>query len=166
MDRSKWRINANWHCAPTKEQAIEEIADGFMRHHNEYNVDILGRPGAEKITNARAAATRMANMEGSMVGTPDDIIASINLLQERSGGFGTLIGFAHDWAPREAQLRSFEMFARYVIPKAQGLLESVQRSADYVGEHKGELMEKANKAVLPRHPQPTRPCAGRDRSRR
>jgi hypothetical protein len=40
------------------------------------------------------------------------------------------------------------MFARYVIPRAQGLLDSVQRSADFVGEHKAELMDKANKAVL------------------
>jgi hypothetical protein len=40
------------------------------------------------------------------------------------------------------------MFARYVIPRAQGLIDPVQRSADFVGAHKGELMEKANKAVL------------------
>lgn len=148
MDRSKWRINANIHVAPTKEQAIDEIAEGLMRWHNEYNVDILGRPGAEKVTDARAFATRMANAEGSMIGTPEDVLDSINLLQKRSGGFGTLIGFAHDWAPREAQLRSFEMLARYVIPRAQGLLEPVQRSADFVAAHRGELMEKANKAVL------------------
>jgi len=148
MDRSKWRINANWHVAATKAQAIDEIADGLLRWHNEYNVDILGRPGSERIADAKAFATRMANAEGSMIGTPEDVVASINLLQQRSGGFGTLIGFAHDWAPREAQLRSFEMFARYVIPKVQGLLEPVERSAQYVGAHKGELMEKANKAVL------------------
>jgi limonene 1,2-monooxygenase len=148
LDRSKWRINANWHVAPTKEQAIEEIAEGALRHHNEYNVGILGRPGAEAYSDARAFATRMATADGSMIGTPEDVVESIELLQKRSGGFGTLIGFAHDWAPREAQLRSFEMFARYVIPKVQGLLEPVQRSADFVSEHKGELMEKANKAVL------------------
>ena len=83
-----------------------------------------------------------------MIGSPDDVLASIRLLQERSGGFGTLIGFAHDWAEREAQWRSYEMFARYVIPRVQGLLEPVQRSADFLAAHKGELMEGANKAVL------------------
>lgn len=148
MDRSKWRINANWHVAPTREQAISEIADGLTRWHNEYNVDILGRPGAEKATDAHAFATRMANAEGSMIGAPDDVVTSIKLLQERSGGFGTLIGFAHDWAPREAQFRSFEMFARYVIPRMQGLLEPVQRSADFLSAHKSELMDGANQAVL------------------
>ena len=58
-------------------------------------------------------------------------------LQKVSGGFGTLIGFAHDWAPREAQLRSFEMFARYVIPRVNGMIAPVQRSADFVSENKG-----------------------------
>ena len=148
MDRSKWRINANWHVAPTKEQAIAEVAEGMLQHHNEYNVGILGRPGANVHSDALAFATRAANAEGSMIGTPDDVVASINLLSQRSGGFGTLIGFAHDWAPREAQLRSFEMFARFVIPRVQGLIEPVQRSADYVAEHKAELMEGAGKAVL------------------
>lgn len=148
MDRATWRINANIHVAPTKEQAIAEIADGLMRWQNEYNIDILGRPGAERITDAVAFATKMANAEGSMIGTPDDVLASIDLLQRRSGGFGTLISFCHDWAGREEQLRSYEMLARYVVPKAQGLLESVQRSADFVGAHKAELMEGANKAVL------------------
>ncbi|MGE0598087.1 MAG: LLM class flavin-dependent oxidoreductase [Dehalococcoidia bacterium] len=148
MDRSKWRINANWHVAPTKQQAIEEVAAGMLRHHNEYNVGILGRPGAETHSDAMAFATRAANAEGSMIGTPEDVLESIKLLQKRSGGFGTLIGFAHDWAPREAQMRSYEMFARYVIPRAQGLIEPVQRSADFVADHKAELMEKANKAVL------------------
>jgi limonene 1,2-monooxygenase len=105
LDRSKWRINANFHIAPTREQAIQEVAEGLLRWHNEYNVEI-------------------------------------------PGGFGTLIGFAHDWPPREAQLRSFEMFARYVIPRAQGLIEPLKRSADYVAGHKHELMEAAGQAVL------------------
>lgn len=147
LDRSKWRINTNFHIAPTREQAIAEVADGLLRWHNEYNVDILGRPGANKATDGIAMATRMAET-GAMIGTPEDAVAAIAKLQKVSGGFGTLIGFAHDWAPREAQLRSFEMFARYVIPQVQGLIEPVQRSADFVAEHKGELMEAAGQAVL------------------
>lgn len=148
MDRTKWRVNANWHVAPTRQQAIEEIADGLQRWQNEYNIHILGRQGAEPFDDAIVAATRMANADGSLIGSPDDVLAGIRRLQELSGGFGTLIGFAHDWAPRDAQLRSFEMMARYVIPRAQGLLEPIQRSADFVHEHNRELMEQAGQAVL------------------
>jgi limonene 1,2-monooxygenase len=148
MDRSKWRINTNWHIAPTREQAIAEVADGLLRWHNEYNVDILGRPNTHHATDGVAMATRMAENDGAIIGTPDDAVAAIQRLQERSGGFGTLIGFAHDWAPREAQLRSFEMMARYVIPRVQGMIAPVQRSADFVAEHKHELMDAAGQAVL------------------
>lgn len=147
IDRSKWRINANIHIAPTREQALAEVADGVLRWHNEYNVEILGRPNANRATDGLALAQRMSET-GALIGTPDDVLAGIERLQKVSGGFGTLIAFAHDWAPREPQLRSFEMLARYVIPKAQGLIEPVQRSADFVSEHKHELMEAAGQAVL------------------
>jgi len=44
----------------------------------------------------------------------------IRSLQETTGGFGTVLGFCHDWADREATLRSWELFARYVIPEIHG----------------------------------------------
>ena len=124
------------------------MADGLLRWHNEYNVDILGRPNTPRATDGHAMARRMAESGAAMIGTPEDAVAAIANLQKVSGGFGTLIGFAHDWAPREAQLRSFEMFARYVIPRVNGMIEPVQRSADFVSENKGQLMEAAGQAVL------------------
>jgi limonene 1,2-monooxygenase len=147
LDRAKWRVNANVHVAPTREQAIAEVADGMLRWHNEYNVDILGRPNTHRATDGVAMATRMAETT-RLIGTPDDLVEGIAQLQRVSGGFGTLICFAHDWAAREAQLRSFEMIARYVVPRVQGLIEPVQRSADFVSAHKQELMEAAGQAVL------------------
>ena len=36
------------------------------------------------------------------IGTPDDLIAAIRNLQEVTGGFGVVLGFAHDWANLEA----------------------------------------------------------------
>src|SRR6185312_6634952 len=147
MDRSKWRINTNWHIAPTREQAIAEVADGLLRWHNEYNVEILGRPNTQQASDGDSLARRMIET-GAMIGTPDDVVEAIGRLQQVSGGFGTLIAFAHDSAPREAQLRSFEMLARYVIPRVQGMIAPVQRSADFVAEHKHELMDAAGQVVL------------------
>ena len=45
---------------------------------------------------------------------------AIRNLQEVTGGFGVVLGFAHDWASREATLRSWELFARYVVPELNG----------------------------------------------
>ena len=34
---------------------------------------------------------------------------------------------AHEWATREQTLRSYELFARYVMPRFQGSLDSIAR---------------------------------------
>jgi hypothetical protein len=38
----------------------------------------------------------------------------------QSGGFGTFLLMAHEWADREATLHSYELFAREVIPQVPG----------------------------------------------
>lgn len=148
LDRAKWRVLSQWHIAPTKDQAIAEVAEGLKRWHNEYNVDILGRPKANHVESGEGMARAMDRSGAAMFGTPDEAVEAIANLQHISGGFGTLLGFAHDWATPEQAHRSYELFARHVIPRVQGLLQPVQRSADFVSEHKEELMEKAGAAVL------------------
>ena len=37
---------------------------------------------------------------------------------------GTILAFAHDWTNREQQLRSYEMVARYLMPRVQGMIAS------------------------------------------
>ena len=63
-----------------------------------------------------------------MIGTPDDAIAAIERLQERSGGFGGLLVVGHEWAPPEATARSWELLARDVVPRFQGSLAGIEAS--------------------------------------
>jgi limonene 1,2-monooxygenase len=84
----------------------------------------------------------------AVIGTPDDLIASIRQMQQLTGGFGVVLGFAHDWANRENARRSWDMVARYVIPAINGSLQPMQASADYVEANKAELMGGASAAVL------------------
>ena len=58
----------------------------------------------------------------NVIGTPDDLVAKIKEMPKLSGGFGTVIGFVHDWANREDTKRSWDLVARYVIPEVNGLL--------------------------------------------
>ncbi|MGI8927303.1 MAG: LLM class flavin-dependent oxidoreductase [Tepidiformaceae bacterium] len=148
LDRANWRVLTQWHIAPSREQAIAEVAEGLKRWHNEYNVDILGRPNANHTESGEAMAQAMINSGAAIFGTPEHAVAQIARLQETSGGFGTLLGFAHDWATPEQSRRSYDLFARHVVPVVNGLLAPVQRSADFVSEHKAELMESAGQAVL------------------
>ena len=74
-------------------------------------------------------------------------MANIRRLQEISGGFGTVIGFAHDWANRENTLRSWDLVARYVVPEVNGLLEGYRTSRQHVVDHR-ESFERAGQAVM------------------
>jgi limonene 1,2-monooxygenase len=88
-------------------------------------------------------------MDGTaaVIGTPDDLVQAIRRMQEVTRGFGTVIGFAHDWASREAQLRSWELVARHVIPEVNGLLDAYRESQRYVIEHR-EAFERGGAAIM------------------
>ena len=149
VDRSDWRIVISWHLAESKKQARQEASAGFLRWHNEYNVGTLMRPGAEAYERADQAFDEMdANAAGAtVIGTPDDLVAAIRGLLEVTGGFGTIIGFAHDWANPEATRRSWDLVARYVIPEVNGLLQPLRDSRRYVIEHR-ESFERGGEAIL------------------
>jgi limonene 1,2-monooxygenase len=154
VDRADWRVLMSWHLAETRDQAIQESALGLQRWHNDYNVKVLGRPGAEPMPDAYEAAEAIANGDptsgagAGIIGTPDDAIERIRALRDIVGGFGVVLGFAHDWANREATLRSWDLFARYVIPEINGYLRPMRESAEYVTENKGELMAGAVGAIM------------------
>ncbi len=149
VDRANWRVVMTWHIAETREQARAEARDGLLRWHNEYNVGTLMRPGAVAYASPDEAVDQIAFSDGaaSVIGTPDDLVAAIRRLQKISGGFGTVIGFAHDWANRENTRRSWDLVARYVIPEINGLLDSYRESQRYVIEHR-EAFDRAGAAVM------------------
>lgn len=149
VDRKNWRVLMTWHIAETREQAIAESAQGLMHWHNEYTVGTLMRPGAAAFKSPEEAVEQTAFAPGSaaVIGTPDDLVAAIRKLHASAGGFGTVLGFVHDWANRENTNRSWELVARYVIPEIQGLLEGYRTSRAYVVEHR-DSFERAGQAVL------------------
>jgi limonene 1,2-monooxygenase len=149
VDRKNWRVVMTWHIAETREQARAEAKDGLLRWHNEYNVGTLQRPGAVAYDTPDQAVDEIAFSDGaaSVIGTPDDLVKAIRDLVKVSGGFGTVIGFAHDWANREATARSWDLVARYVIPEVNGMLEGYRTSREYVVEHR-EAFERAGAAVM------------------
>ena len=153
VDRKNWRVLMAFHIAETREQARDEAVNGLQKWHNEYNVQVLGRPGALWVDDKwqlmdQVTGTGAEGAGAAVVGTPDDLIEAILHLQEITGGFGTMIGFAHDWANREATFRSWELVARYVLPAVNGTINAQIASAKYVAENKAELMAGASAAVM------------------
>ncbi len=148
VSRDNWRVMMPFHIAETRQQAFDEIYDGLLHWHNGYNVEILARPGAEKVHDAKGFAHKMVDRGGAIIGTPDDAVEAIARLSELAGGFGTLVGFVHDWANHEQAMRSYDLFARYVIPQVQGLLAPVKHSADMLRGNNSVLMKRAGEGIL------------------
>src|SRR5437870_6641049 len=149
VDRRNWRVLMSWHIAETREQARAEARHGLLRHHNEYITETLQRPGARPFKDPDEAVDKTAFGPGAVatIGTPDDLVARIKSLLQASGGFGTVVGFVHDWANPENTRRSRDLVARYVAPEINGYLAALRTSREFV-VHNREYFNRARQAVL------------------
>ena len=148
-DRKNWRILMSWHIAETREKAREQAGGGLMRHNNEYTVATLrgGEGAIFKTPDEAVDETAFSDQSVAVIGTPDDLVAKIREMVAITGGFGCVIGFAHDWANREDTRRSWDMVARYVIPEVNGLLDDYRESHKFVTEDRA-YWERHNEAVM------------------
>ena len=149
VSRRNWRVLLSWHIAETREKARAEARDGLMRHHNEYIAGTLQRPGARPFKTPDEAVDKTAFSDGAAatIGTPDDLVRTIKSVLEISGGFGTVVGFVHDWANPENTMRSWDMVARYVVPEINGYLAGLRTSREFVASNR-EYFDRARDAVM------------------
>ena len=149
VNRQDWRGLLSWHIAETRDKAIAEARDGLLRHHNEYIVGTLQRPGATpfKTTDEAIEKTAFSQAAAATIGTPDDLVARIKSVLEISGGFGTVVGFVHDWANPENTARSWDMVARYVMPEINGHLRKLRESREFVATNR-EVFDRAKEAIM------------------
>ncbi len=133
MDRAKWRLVVNVHVAEDDELALRQVQVGERRETVTYFEETLGRPPGRHDDPLREGVRQGT----TLVGTPDTVIKGIERLVELSqGGFGGLLFRAHEWASREETLRSYELFARYVMPRFQGSLATIIDSNEWCRENR------------------------------
>jgi limonene 1,2-monooxygenase len=134
VDRSAWRLVGPMHIADSVEQARKVVEFGLL-HWLEYFAKVAALPlkMPELEVAGIDAIMELMNASGlAVIGTPDMAIDAIRRLEKQSGGFGTYLFMAHEWADREATLRSYELFARHVAPAFQGQIDSLLASRDRV----------------------------------
>jgi limonene 1,2-monooxygenase len=144
MDRKRWRIVVNAHVAEDDEQALREVKAGERVETQTYFEDTLGRPPGRADDPLREGV----KMGSTLVGSPETVAKGIRRLLEYSqGGFGGILFRAHEWANREQTLRSYELFARYVIPQFQGSLDTVIGSNKFVRDNRARVVGGTVEAV-------------------
>lgn len=138
--REEWRLSVGCHLADSREEAMADIRKG----HASVTFDYFGNTLGHAVPDApRDRVLEYVMERNSLIcGTPDDAIAAIERLQEVSGGFGGLLIRAEDWAPREKLLRSYELFARHVMPHFQDSIVGIERSNRLASERRVELQER------------------------
>ncbi len=144
-DRDRWRLVAPFHIAETRDKARENVKFG-LGAWLDYFLRVAALPLAP--TGSIDDAVDAVVQSGlAVIGTVEDAIAQIERLREQSGGFGCVLQMDHEWADREATLRSYELFARHVIPVFKGSNVSTTASRDWAAENRTTFMGAAMGAI-------------------
>ena len=130
VDRASWRLVGPMHLAPTEEQARRDVEFG-LADWVDYFKRVAALPLAPDTSDTGELADAMNDSGLAVIGTPEMAVAQIARLQEQSGGFGSYLIMANDWADREHTQRSYELFAREVMPHFQDSATSLVSSRDW-----------------------------------
>src|SRR5881396_2265568 len=150
LDRKNWKLVVNVHVADDDEEAMRQVKRAERHETITYFEETLGRPPGR----SDDPLTDGVKMGTTLVGSVETVIKGIEKLWQLSnGGFGGVLFRAHNWATREQTLHSYELFARYVIPRFQGSVETIRASNDWArGNRKTIFTANASTALRDRMP--------------
>ena len=137
VNRDGWRLVGPMHIAETREQARKNVMFGFedwlFYFQKVANLPLGGDGSPEEALDGL--------IEGgfAVVGSPDDAIAQIERLKAESGGFGSYLIMATNWADWAQTRRSYELFSRYVMPHFQGRNRARESSMEWTMKNRDRL---------------------------
>lgn len=166
-DRSTWRLVNPMFIAETRAEAeravgrrIHAIAE-YVNRQQGIHPDWSQTP--EGIIN-QWRTDNLGEFGQVIIGTPEDAIAQIERLIEKTGGFGTLLILHVDMASWEDTKRSYELFASEVVPhfkkRNAGRQASLQFAEDNSEYLLGGLIGAITKAHNDYYGQPAEQPAG------
>ena len=147
VDRRNWRLVGPMHIAETEAQARADVQFG-LQQWVDYFERVAALPLAPPNLGVEDLVDALMATGFAIVGTPDMAAAQIERLVEQSGGFGTYLLMAHEWADRQATLHSYELFAREVAPRFQQSTGSLVASRDWAAENRSEFIGAVGGAIM------------------
>lgn len=146
MDRRDLRLVAPFYIAETRDKAFADVRWGWDKFRD-YNSQVA--PGGGGIFGG--SIDDMVAKGGAAIGTPDDAVAFLERYWQKTGGFGTILHIAINWARFDDMKRSYELFMRYVMPKFCGANAWREASLDWLranaAEFGGKRVAAAQKAI-------------------
>ncbi len=151
MDPAGLRLVGPMHIAETRDEARANARYGFYKWFEYFQrinpARFANLPSGDPLDLLIAGG-------GIVVGTPEDAIAQIERLQAKQGAFGCFLQLAHNWANWDATKKSYELYARYVVPYFRKANVHRVESLTWVTEHNKELSElstAAARAMIDKH---------------
>jgi limonene 1,2-monooxygenase len=151
MDPAVLRLVGPMHIAETREAARANVRYGLEKYLTYYQAinparysDLEGRDPVDVLVETRRA----------VIGTPEDAIAQIERLMAKQGEFGCYLQLAHNWANFEATKKSYELYARHVVPHFRRSNAHRQASMAWALANEAEftrLREAATKKMFEQH---------------
>jgi limonene 1,2-monooxygenase len=144
MQRSGWRLVGPVHVAETRDQARANVKHGLERW-----IDYMSQVAALPLGTPPGvdAVDYMIETGFAVIGTPDDYVAQIERLSAQSGGFGCFLHLDTHWADWAETKRSYELVARYAIPKLNKLNANRFASEDWLRANNAMFKGELNAAV-------------------
>ena len=150
VDRRNWRLVAPMHLAETREEAERDMEYGLLklvRYFEKLGNETLPFSQTVEASVEQWREHGLTLLGRAIIGTPDDAVEQIRSLQERSGGFGAFTVLAHDCASPEKTAKSFELFARYVIPSLRDANRNRAESLEWFRENSGRVVGDLRQAI-------------------
>lgn len=156
MNRAEWRIVTPLHVAPSRKEALADIKAGGLEFLTRYWEQALGNTrgslrAVDRPTDDETLIEQLAESGQWIVGSPDDCIAAIEHLQAITGGFGGLLIRAQEFTTPEKIRQSYELFARYVMPRFQHSLLPLEQSYQRVVANVAETSSQGRAAIERAH---------------
>lgn len=114
MNPRQLRLVAPIHIAETREKARADVSDGLRKWCNYF--DRVAPKGMGGLLAHGDPVDLLINSGRAAIGTPADAIALIEKLQKKQGEFGVMLCQSTNWAEWDEMKRSYELYARFVMP--------------------------------------------------
>jgi limonene 1,2-monooxygenase len=146
MNPRQLRLVAPMYIAETGEKARADVAAGLARWC-EYFTRPSPRGSIFGQLDQGDPADTLVNSGRAVIGTPADAIAMIEKLQKKQGEFGVMLMLATNWAEWENTKKSYELYARFVMPHFSKVNEYRRRSFENLKEDFAAAAPQAQQSV-------------------
>ncbi|WP_223263371.1 LLM class flavin-dependent oxidoreductase [Rhodococcus sp. MTM3W5.2] len=153
-DRSTWRLVNPMFLAETRadaERAVSRRIDSMAAYVNRQTGQNPDWAQTPKGIIDQWRGDTLGEFGQAIIGTPDEAIAQIERLIEKTGGFGTMLILHVDMANWEDTKRSYDLFASEVIPHFKNRNAGREASLQFAEDNRDYLLGGLIGAITKAH---------------